>query len=1577
VPYRVVLTFVVSFLFFPFAASPQDNLAINWTHSWGGTSTDTGNGVATDSAGNVYVTGSTTSFGAGGQDVLLLKYDPSGNLKWARTWGGPNNDNGVGVLAGNDGSVYVVGNTNSYGAGWYDVLVLKFDTNGNLLWSHTWGGGSFDVGYDLSFDQNGNLAIAAESYSFGEAVALLKLTPDGTFVSATTWKGPATYNSGYSITVDANGNTIITGTSWDYSVFPNHNTILVLKFDSAGNFVWNRNWAGPSEDEASGRKVVRTDAQGNIYVLGHTSASCTTSDFSLCIFDTILLKVDPSGNLIWARKWGGTGSETPGGLWLDANNQLDVAATTTSFNGGLQSALLQQYDGNGNVLASKVLSTTASGWNSLTVSNGGTLIASGGGPNNSGVWQDTGIASVVAPGSLSAPASSIDHPTGSFGSPTGTTTDPSGVIDVGGGGMDALTSSFSFGGASVIPQPPPPPTGNGPAQSSTSQQASIAEPVSTGSGNYSYAHTDFSIPTRGTPLIFQRFYNSIDNFAGPLGANWNHGYDILLGQTAAGVATIRWGDGHGETYTLTSGVYVPQAGVSSTLVANADHTFTLTEKNQSQYTFSEAGRLTEIDDKNGNTTQLTYDASGNLITISAPEGRSLTLAYDAQGRIVSVTDPMGHTESYGYDGANDLVRANDPVNGVTTYAYDASHHVTQITLPNGNTLLKNAYDAQGRVISQTNGRGFTWQFAYNTPAARQTTITDARGAVTVHTYDSSLRIVSILDPLSHTTSYAYDSNNDRTSITNPNGKTTAFTYDGNGNVTSVTDPLSDKTAFTYDATSDLLSVTNPKSQTTGFSYDSHGNLTSIQDALGDKTTLTHDSSGKLTGKTDAKGNATSFSYGGAGDLTGITDALGNSTALAYDGDGRLVSVTNPNSHTATSAYDALGRLTKVADPLGHQTAFAYDAVGNLLSVTDANGHTTSYAYDATNNLSTVTDALGHVTKYLYDQDNNRVGFTNAKGNTTTYQYDALNRLISTADPLSFATAYSYDPVGNVAAVTDAKGQTNRFAYDALNRLLSIAYADHKNVAYSYDADGNRTSMVDWTGTTAYAYDALDRLTSVTFPGSKTVAYSYDTNGRRESLTYPDGKSVAYNYDADERLSTVTDWLSHTAQYAYDAAGNLLREQYPNKAHIDFAYDAANRLTAVVNTTVGVPPLAFNYTLDAVGNRTMVKEAGVPTSYGYDANNQLTSAQTWFFKATWTYDPVGNRLRETSPFGIANYTYDASDRLLKAGTRTYTYDADGNQTSATEAFMHLKRTYTFDAANRLVSVDGGLTSAFVYDGDGNRIRQSAGDRTQTYVNDVAAALPVVLQDAYSTGSPSSYVYGLNLIEAFQGRDNDFYQYDGLGSVIQLTDAAGRPEISYLYDAWGNLILPAPLTNPFRFTGQALDVTTGLYYLRARYYDAQVGRFISKDPFGGFVARPLSQNKFIYAIDRPTLASDPTGLCSCAASGSSILNQFVSNSTSLTNANSTVSLAATELTQNQPSTNALPSPSDVAGEVVDELPALVPAIGELVSYFGASYGSSALISSGIALISPEAVVLATGVTVLYELGPVAFAPIPVAH
>jgi YVTN family beta-propeller protein/YD repeat-containing protein len=306
----------------------------------------------------------------------------------------------------------------------------------------------------------------------------------------------------------------------------------------------------------------------------------------------------------------------------------------------------------------------------------------------------------------------------------------------------AVVSPAGFASAISCSGAAPPGLPNDP---STNQQTA-AEPISTGNGNYYYQHTDFVIPGRGLPLVLRRSYSTLDNYSGPLGANWTHSYNVLLQDNVSSV-NIKWGDGHGDTFTLSGTTYIPQAGVFSMLTKNGDGSFTLTQKNQTRYNFSAADKLTSIQDRNGNTVALTYDGSGNLIQVTDAVGRNLTLSYDGSNRISQVSDPIGRTVSFQYDGNNNLSQVTDSASGSTTFVYDVNHRVTSITQSNGQTLLQNTYYASGRVMSQTGGRGFATTLAYNTPNLGDTTITDARGKQTIHGYDSSLRIVKITSPV--------------------------------------------------------------------------------------------------------------------------------------------------------------------------------------------------------------------------------------------------------------------------------------------------------------------------------------------------------------------------------------------------------------------------------------------------------------------------------------------------------------------------------------------------------------------------------------------------------------------------------------------------------------------------------------------------------------------------------------------------------------------------------------------------------------------------------------------------------------
>ena len=1011
----------------------------------------------------------------------------------------------------------------------------------------------------------------------------------------------------------------------------------------------------------------------------------------------------------------------------------------------------------------------------------------------------------------------------------------------------------------------------GSAGSTTNPTAFIAEPVNSATGSYYSTHTDLAVQGRGLNFQFTRSYNSLDVYSGPLGQGWTHAYNAILAQNpVSGVMTIKQFDGSTISFVSNgAGQFSPATtGLFDTLSQNADGSYTLTRKNQTKLSFAATGRLMSIADRNGNTQVLTYNSSGNLASVTDTVGRAYAFSYDGDNHLISIIDPSGRTVHYNYDSAGNLASCQDLLGNITQYTYDTSRRLLSGTDQRGIIYVQNTYDGSGRVISQQNGLGFTTTFSYNTPNPGTTTITDPLGNVTKHVYDTNSRIVQLLNPQGGSTSYTYDANNNKIAITNPNGKTTQFTYDGIGNVTSVTNPLGNTAFFTYDSKNDILTSTNAAGAVTAFSYDGNGNLIKTQDALGNKTTLAYDGFGELVSSTNALGNASALTYDSSGNLTRVVNALGGTTAFGYDGISRPTTVTDGNGHTLTVTYDALGRRTKTVDALGNQTQYSYDLVGNLLKVIDANGSPTAYQYDNLNNLVTVTDALGHNTGYGYDANSNRVSFTNAKGGITNYVYDSLNRRIRVTDPLGFASSYSYDASGNIVSVTDANGKIETITRDSLSRPLSRAYADGNVISYAYDVNENRTSMTDSHGVTNYGYDGLNRIVLMNPPSGSIVKYGYDAVGHRSSLTYPDGRVVTYAYDAAGRLSQVTDWLARKTTYTYDAAGNRIAVAMGNGANSTFAYDNASRLLTVVNRSGSKVLTSFVYSLDTAGNRTRVTDvSGGLTLYGYDPLNRLTAWTAPSGQLTsYGYDIAGNRISMTSSAGTTTYTYDADDRMLTAGTSSFTYDGDGNRLTKTTGASTVS--YAFDALNRLTAVTGGsIATQYQYDGDGNRISQQAGTSSYQYSVDVARRNPAVLSENGSDGN-IDFQYGLTMLSGSSSSLEQFYQADGVGSTADVTDATDTLKASYTYDPWGKLLNPIdPLgtKDKFKFAGEALDPQTGLYYLRARYYDPTVGRFISKDALSGSARVPLSRNRYGYALANPLRYTDTLGLAAEPGSG----------------------------------------------------------------------------------------------------------------
>jgi RHS repeat-associated protein len=236
------------------------------------------------------------------------------------------------------------------------------------------------------------------------------------------------------------------------------------------------------------------------------------------------------------------------------------------------------------------------------------------------------------------------------------------------------------------------------------------------------------------------------------------------------------------------------------------------------------------------------------------------------------------------------------------------------------------------------------------------------------------------------------------------------------------------------------------------------------------------------------------------------------------------------------------------------------------------------------------------------------------------------------------------------------------------------------------------------------------------------------------------------------------------------------------------------------------------------------------------------------------------LTEARSSGTTSYSYNAADELTAAGATTYTYDQNGNEKAAGST------TFSYDLANRLASTTGGgTTTTYSYDGDGNRRQAWTGSQASkktNYLWDVSWGLPqLALERDGNNTLLRRYLYGQRRITMTAAGTAYYYHYDNVGSIANVTSAAGASEWTDVYEPFGAIRAEtkndtnAP-PNFMKFAGEYAD-TTGLYYLRARQYDAGTGRLLQLDPAEPDQTVP-SVSAYVYAADRPTVLTDPSGM-----------------------------------------------------------------------------------------------------------------------
>jgi RHS repeat-associated protein len=712
------------------------------------------------------------------------------------------------------------------------------------------------------------------------------------------------------------------------------------------------------------------------------------------------------------------------------------------------------------------------------------------------------------------------------------------------------------------------------------------------------------------------------------------------------------------------------------------------------------------------------------------------------------------------------------------------------------------------------------------------------GQTQLHTqaYDQFGHVTNSVDPLGRTFSFIYATNGidllevRQTRAVN-NELLFRATYNAQHRPLTVVDAAGQTNTYTYNARGQPLTATNPKGETTTYTYDADGHLFAVD--------------GPLPGTNDT----VTAQFDVFSRIRTLTSVSGYRLAFDYDEMDRITRITHPDSTFEQFTYDRLDMVT-FRDRAGRQTFFEYDNLRQVKKRTDPLGRVTRFDWCRCGQIRSLTDPMGRTTTWLTDVQGRPTAKQYADGSRVTYQYE------NTSSRLHLAI--------------DEKQQVTQFLWNRDDTLKSLAYGSAiiptPGVSFTYDPDYERVvSMTDGTGTTRYSYHPITgiptlgagALASVDGPlPNDTITYGYDELGRPVHRAI-NGVDSAMTFDEAGRLIGVTNVLGAFA-YAYDgSSGRLISKSFPNGQTTDHSYgNTLQDLTLQrITHTVGVTPLSeFLYGRDVPKGRitTWSQQASAQSpnllTFGYDSVNQLlsatvTNAGNLVNIFTYTYDPAGNRL--TEQVGASNYT------------ATYNGLNEIRTTTAPGA----TRTNEWDAEDRLVAVNvGNQRTEFTYDGLSRRagIRQLVSGSEVSHRRFVWCGGEICEErDASGVVIKRYFPQGMK-VESGPAAGAFFYTRDHLGSIRELMDASGNVRARYAYDPYGRRIrLTGDVETDFGFAGMFWSAEADLFLTHFRAYDAELGRWLSRDPL------PASEmlqgpNLYAYVVNDPVNYVDPSGL-----------------------------------------------------------------------------------------------------------------------
>ena len=933
-----------------------------------------------------------------------------------------------------------------------------------------------------------------------------------------------------------------------------------------------------------------------------------------------------------------------------------------------------------------------------------------------------------------------------------------------------------------------------------------------------------------------------------------------------------------------------------------------------EYTYDTSGNL--IKEASGeDVIGYTYDNAGNLLTEKEADGSKSEYKYDAKGNIVETKDALGNIQKFSYDINDNLILYVDGKNQPIVYRYDELGQNTEIVYPDGSSE-KYKYDALGNIIEFIDIDGSKTTYTYDA-LSRLVEKKDTSGNYEKYSYDTLGDITSITDNKGNEKKYSYDLYGQLTEESDQSGKRYTYTYDKIGQVISESidgedfsytydtfgNTLEEKSSsgynaqYKYDKLGQLIEENNSTGEANSYNYNNVGNLINevyknINTGASENISYTLDNKSQVTGmKTDAddirlyynakgqitqkdsKAGSEKFSYDANGNLTKITGGGKEDTDFTYSVRNRLLSI-NPNKKQENNDIQKELIETKLGD------IFYKSDDNGIVEYSDGNSHTTYLKRDSQGRVVERKNPSGDVEYYEYSNSDTPIKIVKADGKQLTYELDSEGRILSQSEVSDGESKklleYRYDENGNISEATGNTG-TSIYKYDNSGNILNYTDIFGKTINYTYDERGNLSKLeADGELPTVYTYDSEDRIISVIYGDNKTVSYEYVENTTITHL--PDNKTIVEKYNDSGELVEKT--------YT-DDAGNIIYKislEYDGEDRISKRYVVLSKDNKESNTKERA--LTDQDTLTATSENVLSVEDTVSDNsgnntdfikleyrYSYTDNSQLKSESIVSDIGTkdisYTYDNAGNRTSETIKTGdkeeVTTFTYDDSNRLIKKQspkkTTIYSYDKNGNRRSATSDGE--KFSYTYDINDNLTGIKKNDVTIFeaIYDAMGERVLtkelNSDGTLESKYrLNDVSFEDTQVLS-VYNDSSKTNLIYGNErTVELSTGTESIFIT-DEKESVL------GRiGEENVFYTPFGDnedtnfIDTQKALITGFGFDGEWKDIT-GLYYLRARYYDPNTGVFLSEDSVSGDIESAISLNGYSFVENDPVNYTDPSG------------------------------------------------------------------------------------------------------------------------